>query len=79
MPYFIYRIEQNTGQMVKKLTLNSKTDSYKQAKSAVTELRRTTTDNTEEFWKVVFADSELHAEELLQEKRDEPVLMEWEK
>jgi hypothetical protein len=30
-------------------------------------------------WKMLFAESELQAEELLQEKREAPVLMEWEK
>ena len=79
MPYFIYCVEQQPGQLVKKLSCHSKADSYKQAKSTVSELRKSGNSDPEQIWKIIFADSELHAEELLQEKRDEPVLMEWEK
>lgn len=79
MPYFIYRIEQKPGQLVKKLTLNSRADSYKAAKSEVRTLRESIPDESEKFWKIVFAESELEAEELLHQKREKPVLMEWEK
>lgn len=79
MPYFIYRIEQKPGQLVKKLTFNSRADSYKTAKSEVRTLRESIPDESEKFWKIVFAESELEAEELLHQKREKPVLMEWEK
>ncbi|MCP4430276.1 MAG: hypothetical protein GY806_04795 [Gammaproteobacteria bacterium] len=79
MPYFIYRIEQQSGQLVKKLTFNNSVDNYKQAKNDVNALRESIPEESGRFWKIVFAESQLQAEELLQEKRDKPVLMEWEK
>lgn len=79
MPYYIYRIEQKPGQLVKKLTFNAKVDSYKQAKNDVKVLRGSIPEESGQVWKIVFAESELQAEELLHQKRDKPVLMEWEK
>ncbi len=79
MPYFIYRIDQKPGQLVKKLNLNSKADSYKDAKREVKRLRETIPEEPDKIWKIVFAESELQAEELLHQKREKPVLMEWEK
>ena len=79
MPYFIYRIDQKPDQLIKKLTLNSKANSYKDAKHEVKLLRESIPEESGQIWKIVFAESELHAEELLHQKREKPVLMEWEK
>lgn len=79
MPYFIYRIEHNPNQLIKKLTLNSKANSYKDAKREVKQLRESNPEESGQFWKIVFAESELEAEDLLHQKREKPVLMEWEK
>lgn len=79
MPYFIYRIEQKPGHLIKKLTFKAKTNRYKEAKHEVKRLRESQPDGPEKFWKIVFAESELQAEELLHQKREKPVLMEWEK
>lgn len=79
MAYFIYQIQEIPGQLVRKLTFDSKFDDYREAKQKIRSLRDSDTDDSEQYWKIVFADSQLHAEELLQEKREQPVLMEWEK
>jgi len=79
MPYFIFQVNPTPGSVVKKLALINKFDSYRQAKSSIHELRDTVKPQGEQEWKMVFAESELQAEELLQEKREAPVLMEWEK
>ena len=79
MPYFIYKIENSAGYLVKKLSFTNKFDSYPQAKFEIRSLRESKPGGSGEFWKIVFAESQLQAEELLQEKRDKPVLMEWEK
>jgi len=79
MPYFIFQIDPTPGTLVKKLTLVNKFAQYRQAKTAISDLRAAAKPDDSHEWKMLFADSELHAEELLQEKREAPVLMEWEK
>jgi len=79
MPYFIYQINQPSGSPVKKLTLINKFDHYRLAKTHIHELRANASPDDQQVWKMLFADSELQAEELLQEKREAPILMEWEK
>ena len=79
MPYFIFQIDQTPGSLVKKLTLINKFDHYRQAKTHIHDLRAGASPDDKHEWKMLFAESELQAEELLQEKREAPVLMEWEK
>ncbi len=79
MPYYIFQVKQSSGSIVRQLQLASKFDDYRLAKSEIRKLRATQPQQNDEIWKMVFAESELQAEELLQEKREEPVLMEWEK
>ncbi len=79
MPYYIYQIEQNVTAIVRKLSLVTEYEHYKDAKVAIRNLRARQQKGEDQQWKMVFADSELGAEELLQEKREAPILMEWEK
>lgn len=79
MPYYIYRIDQAAGSMVKNLHLLNQYDAFQQAKSEVRNMREAMSEEDRFELKVIFAESELQAEELLQEKRETPVLMEWEK
>lgn len=79
MPYYIYQIEQSAGAVIKRLQLTYKCDDYRQAKVEIRKLRDKQPQQDKQQWKMVFAESELQAEELLQEKREAPVLMEWEK
>ena len=79
MPYFIFQVNQTPGTLVKKLTLVDKHDHYRQAKANIKGLRARASPDDPPEWKMLFAESELQAEELLQEKREAPVLMEWEK
>ncbi|MCP4488216.1 MAG: hypothetical protein GY820_12970 [Gammaproteobacteria bacterium] len=79
MPYYIYQIENTPTAIVKKLSLVTEHAHYKDAKIAIQSLRTRQKEGEDQQWKMVFADSELKAEELLQERRDAPVLMEWEK
>ncbi len=78
MPYYIFDIEQASNAIVRKLTLLAAYKDYREAKVEVRKLRASHAPKTREF-KIIFAESELQAEELLQEKREEPVLMEGEK
>lgn len=64
---------------MKKLLLVNRFDQYRQAKSEIRRLRESQQPVEDRQWQMIFAESELQAEELLQEKRPAPVLMEWEK
>ncbi|HHJ14181.1 MAG TPA: hypothetical protein ENJ79_07350 [Gammaproteobacteria bacterium] len=79
MPYFVYRIQPGPTKLLNSLEKLDQFDSFKEARTLVRSLRaEQATDDTSQY-KVIFADSELHAEELLQEKREAPILREWEK
>ena len=53
--------------------------SFKAAKKRAREMRAELDSNDNRLIKVVFAESELQAEEMLMEKREQPILREWEK
>jgi len=78
MPYYIFQIEQTSTAIVRKMALSSTFEQYRDAKLEIRKLRAAQVSETQEF-KMIFAESELQAEELLQEKREAPILMEWEK
>ncbi len=75
MPYFVYRVRPGPGALIKQLTLLARFDKFAEAKRHARGLRASGEDEI----KVTFADTELQAEEQLQEKREAPVLREWEK
>lgn len=79
MPYFIYQINHSAGAVVKNVTMVTSYEDYKEAKSEIRNLRASAKKSEKPEWKMVFAESELQADELLQEKREAPILMEWEK
>ncbi|MCH7882334.1 MAG: hypothetical protein IIB69_12360 [Proteobacteria bacterium] len=79
MAYYIYQINQAAGSMVKNLNLLKQYDAFQQAKSEVRNMREAMSAEDRFELKIIFAESELRAEELLQEKRETPVVMEWEK
>ena len=79
MPYYVYQVNQTTGSIVKNLKLLKQYDAFQQAKAEVRKLREAKSKEDQFEFKIIFAESELQAEELLQEKRETPVLMEWEK
>jgi len=78
MPYFVYKITEGPTELIKNLEKLDEFDTYKEAKVKAREIRSGLTDGKEQV-KVMFADNALQAEELLMEKRDEPILKEWEK
>ncbi len=79
MPYYIYQINQTPGSIVKTLKMLKHYEAFQQAKSEVRAMRKAMFEEDRSELKMIFAESELQAEELLQEKRETPVLMEWEK
>jgi hypothetical protein len=77
MPYYVYRIHAGPTAIVKQLDLLNEFEVYKEAQDFAKHTRAETTDNSQ--IKVMFADNQLQAEEQLMEKRDKPILREWEK
>lgn len=79
MPYYVYRITDSAAGLFKQLELLDSFDNYREAKQLTKKTRlKMDADDTAQI-KVMFADNELHAEEQLQEKREKPITMEWEK
>jgi len=79
MPYYLFKMSaRDKLDLVKNLELLEVFDAFKAAKNEAKELR------TEQpldgvTYKVMFAESQLDAEEKLLERRDKPVLMEHER
>ncbi len=79
MPYYVYRITDSAGGLVKQLELLDSFDNYRDAKKLTKKTRFEMTSDDTAMIKVMFADNELSAEEQLQVKREKPITMEWEK
>ena len=80
MPYYIYKVrDAGAAGLVKHLSRVDSFDKFREAKHAVRELRAQCDGGDSGYLKIIFAESELQAEELLQEKRGKPILMEHEK
>lgn len=77
--YYIYKINQIPGSMVKNLHKVDQFESYKEAKKQVSALRNNKAGDELALYKIIFAENELDAEEKLQEKREEQIIQEWEK
>lgn len=78
MPYYVYKITQPTP-VVKNLDFQKEFEEFKEAKAYSRELRGALPLNGGINVKMIHAITQLHAEELLMEKRPETVTMEWEK
>lgn len=80
MPYyFIYKITPGPTDLTKSLEKLDRYDTFKEAKQRARKLRAEIGENAPYIIKVMFAESELDAEEKLMEKREQPILTEWEK
>lgn len=79
MPYYIYRITQGPTALVKQLEKLEEHEVYKDARNRARELRTGLGADDRQNIKVMYAATELEAEEQLMEKREAPILREWEK
>ena len=79
MPYFVYKITAGATPLLRDLTLLKRCDVYKDARRFARGEREQHGADPATTIKVMFADTELHAEEQLLETREAPVLREWEK
>jgi hypothetical protein len=79
MPYYIYKITPGPTQLTKTLEKLEQHGTFKDAKQRARAMRAELGDSDAFLIKVMFADNELAAEEQLMEKREQPILREWEK
>ncbi len=77
--YFIYRVSDGSAGLIKQLNKIDRFASYQDAKKSVKTLRAEQQQDDRSTYKIIFAESELDAEEKLQEKREAPIIQEWEK
>ena len=75
----MYRIENAELSMLKQLELINEFEAFKEAKTFAKSTRAAQGPDETASIKVMFANNQLHAEELLMEKRDQPIVMEHEK
>jgi hypothetical protein len=66
MPYFVYKIIE---QPIRRLTLLEQHEAFREASNRAKQLRSGLAGDTSCVIKVIFADSELHAEDLLNQIR----------
>jgi len=79
MPYYVFKITQPTP-VVKNLKFLETFEIYKEARKFTREMRATVPlEGAGITFKLVHAVTQLGAEELLMERREETVVMEWEK
>ena len=79
MPYYLFEISlRDDFEMIKRLDLLGVYDAFKPAKDEAKKLRAEQPLDGG-IYKVMFAQNQLEAEELLSEKREKPVLMEHER
>jgi len=79
MPYFLFKItEPSKLKLVKQLDLLDTFEAFRDAKTAAKRLRAEA-EGEDCIFKVMFAETRLSAEEQLLEKREKPVLMEYER
>ena len=79
MPYYIYKISSGDTPVSKTLELIKEYDSFRDAKKEVKTMRAEQSQAVDYIFKVIFADSQPAAEELLLEHREQPIVKEWEK
>ncbi len=77
--YYIYKVTQIPGSMIKQLEKVEQHEKYKDAKTQVRGLRENQPADEYSMYRIMFAENELEAEEKLQEKREEQIIQEWEK
>ena len=77
--YFIFKITDTGNALVKQLEKIDRFDSYRDAKQQIRKLRNDNPPGSGISYKIMFAENELQAEEQLQEKREAPIVQEWEK
>lgn len=79
MPYYVYKMNEGVSSMVKNLECLDEFEAFRDAKNFARSKRSEQPKDDPAIIKVIFAANQLAAEEMLTEKREEPILREWEK
>jgi len=79
MPYFVFKISPSVSKLVKNLELLESFPEYKEAKLFTKKQRMEQDKEDASFLKVMFAETQLEAEEKLMEHREDQIVREWEK
>jgi len=79
MPYFIYRITTRETPTAKTLEYVEEHAAYRDAKGVVKKMRMGQPADEQSQLKIIFAEDRSDAEQRLLERREEPILREWEK
>jgi len=79
MPYFIFSIEPGPSRIVSKIELLDQCEDFREAKQRVRAKRSALKVGSELSVRMVFARTQMEAEELLSSQREAPILQEWEK
>ncbi len=77
MPYFVFRITDESASRGRSLELLDSFDAFREAKNHARSLR--TEQPADVTIKVIFAESDELAEQQLTQQRPEPIMREWEK
>lgn len=79
MPYYVYKILPTVSSIVKNMEQVAEFEIFKEAKTFAYDKRTELAEGDEAVYKIIHAKNSLQAEELLSEKREQPILREWEK
>jgi len=77
--YYVYKISPTVANLVKPMELLNEFENYKEARNFARDQRQDPNSDSQDTFKVIFADNPLDAEEKLAEFREQPILREWEK
>ncbi|HHL19491.1 MAG TPA: hypothetical protein ENJ33_07130 [Thiothrix sp.] len=78
MPYYVFKVTQPT-ELIKNLSLQDSFEKYRDARELARGIRKELPLDSGTTVKMLFAANQLAAEETLMEKREEKVVLEWEK
>ncbi len=78
MPYFVYKIAAVPSSAAQQPEIQDTFESFKDAKNQAREIRTGLEAGSNVTVKVIFAESEAQAKELLVRKKEKPILRDWE-
>lgn len=78
MPYYVFKITQPTP-LIKNLDFQKVFEEYREARTLSRDIRKALPLDSGITVKMIHAVNQLAAEEILMEKREDSVVMEWEK
>lgn len=78
MPYYVFKVKQTTP-LIKNLDFQGVEENYRKARVIARDIRKALPLDSGITVKMIHAVNQLAAEEILMEKREESIVMEWEK